>query len=178
MRIATAQQPSESPAARRGGDSHQGMVGASESRLLKLYDHAHLSGMNVSYCGRKDDAGEFRRAVTVSADVRRFVWRYYTPETECDALEEALNEAVKIYGRTPLRNYHQTNDGRDSSEGESAASARCSNGQAQAQPPETRRLRKKGHNDCNNKPNRRRLALLAGSHGWPSKGIVILGNSI
>lgn len=28
MRIATAQQPSESPAAKRGGDSHQGMVGA------------------------------------------------------------------------------------------------------------------------------------------------------
>lgn len=29
MRIATATEPSESPAAQRGGDSHQGMVGAS-----------------------------------------------------------------------------------------------------------------------------------------------------
>ena len=37
MRIATAQPTPELPAAQRGGDSHQGMVGASGQRLYTFF---------------------------------------------------------------------------------------------------------------------------------------------
>ena len=86
----------------QSGGSLTRLVGAAEeNRLLDLYDRAKASGFSVSYCWRDDSNGVCRRVVNVNKDIARWCWRFYTPETHCEAIEEALNEAIKLYGNKP-----------------------------------------------------------------------------
>jgi len=68
---------------------------------MALYNRANDLGFSVGYCWRDDEAGECRRVVNVNQDANHWCWRFYTEESHCDVLEEAINEAKKLYGNKP-----------------------------------------------------------------------------
>jgi hypothetical protein len=84
-----------------GPHSLDRLVGASEKKLIKLYDEAMRYGFNVSYCWRDNENGICQRVVNVNLDANRWTWRFYTPETQIKAVTEALKAAIKLYGNKP-----------------------------------------------------------------------------